>query len=78
VRDVAWCNNVGVMKDMIASCGEDKVLKIWKNEYTNQKNANLGSQWKLAFQQIYAEPVWKCAWSPVGFMLAVSSGDNST
>jgi hypothetical protein len=38
------------MKDMIASCGEDKVLKIWKNEYTNQKNANLGSQWKLAFQ----------------------------
>jgi len=43
VRDVAWCNNIGVMKDMIATCGEDKVLKIWRNDYTNQKNANIGT-----------------------------------
>ena len=35
VRDVAWCNNVGIMKDMIATCGEDKILRIWKNDYTN-------------------------------------------
>lgn len=61
---------------MIATCGEDKMLRIWKCEYINQKNAN--NQWRLAFQQPHNEPVWKCAWSPVGFMLAVSSGDNST
>ena len=35
VRDVAWCNNVGIMKDMIATVGEDKCLRIWKCEYTN-------------------------------------------
>ena len=35
VRDVAWCNNIGIMKDMIATVGEDKCLRIWKCEYTN-------------------------------------------
>ena len=37
VRDVAWCNNIGVMKDIIATCGEDQKLKIWKNDNTNNK-----------------------------------------
>lgn len=30
--------------------------------------------WDFSFK----EPVWRCSWSPVGFMLAVSSGDNQT
>ena len=66
------------MKDMIATCGEDQVLKIWKNEYINQKSSNMGSSWKLAWQLRFNEPVWKCGWSPVGFMVAVSSGENLT
>jgi len=37
VRDVAWSNNVGTMKDMIATCSEDKHLKIWKNEHSKAK-----------------------------------------
>ena len=49
VRDVAWCNNIGIMKDMIATVGEDKCLRIWKCEYTNQKASKLGQQWKLGF-----------------------------
>ena len=32
VRDVAWCNNVGTNNEMIASCDEDKKLKIWTKE----------------------------------------------
>ena len=36
VRDVAWCNNVGTQRDLIATCGEDKELKIWIN--SDQKN----------------------------------------
>lgn len=72
VRDVAWCNNVGIMKDLIATCGEDQKLKIWKNESSAQK----GATWKLAFETSFNEPCWKCSWSPVGFMLAVSCGDN--
>lgn len=35
IRDVDWCNNIGVMKDLIATCGEDQKLKIWKNDNTN-------------------------------------------
>jgi hypothetical protein len=32
VRDVAWCNNIGISNDLIATVGEDKKLKIWKCE----------------------------------------------
>jgi len=37
IRDVDWCNNIGVMKDLIATCGEEQILRIWKNDNTNQK-----------------------------------------
>ena len=76
VRDVAWCNNIGTTKDMIATCGEDKSLKIWKDEYMGPKK--MGNDWKLAFQHTFEEPCYKCDWSQVGFMLAVSSGENLT
>jgi len=33
VRDIAWCDNVGSTKDMIASVGEDKSINIWKREH---------------------------------------------
>ena len=67
------------MKDMIATVGEDKVLRIWKCEYVNQKQSKLGQElFKITFQTRFDEPVWKCGWSPVGFMLAVSTGDNVT
>ena len=32
VRDVAWCNNIGLSYDLIATVGEDQKLKIWKQE----------------------------------------------
>jgi WD40 repeat protein len=60
------------MKDVIATVGEDQKLKIWTNEHTNKD----ASGWKLSWEKSFAEPVWKCSWSPVGFMLAVSCGDN--
>lgn len=31
VRDVAWSNNIGLMHDTIATCSEDKTVKIWKH-----------------------------------------------
>lgn len=31
VRDVAWCSNIGLMHEMIASCSEDMTCKVWKN-----------------------------------------------
>lgn len=30
VRDVAWCDSIGLGYGMIASCAEDKVCKVWK------------------------------------------------
>ena len=32
----------------------------------------------MAYEKELQEPVWKCSWSPVGFLLAVSSGDHTT
>lgn len=63
------------MKDLIATCGEDQKLKIWKNETNNQK---AGVEWKLAFETSFNQPCWSCSWSQVGFMVAVSCGDNET
>ena len=31
VRDVAWCNNIGLANKMIATCS-DKICKVWKYE----------------------------------------------
>ncbi len=30
VRDVAWCNNIGLTQNIIASCSEDGKALIWK------------------------------------------------
>lgn len=72
VRDVAWCNNVGTQRDIIATCGEDNELKIWIWSPKSSKD------WQLAWSHEFKEPVWKCSWSQVGFMLGVSTGDNKT
>jgi len=37
VRDVAWCANIGLMHEMIASCSEDGTCKVWRSE-SNSKN----------------------------------------
>ena len=71
VRDVAWCNNNGTFSNLIATCGEDQKLKIWRSE-ENLKN----NSWVLVHEEDFQTPVWKCNWSPVGFMLAASSGEN--
>lgn len=30
IRDVAWCNNIGLPQDTVASCSEDQKVKIWR------------------------------------------------
>ena len=39
VRDVAWCNNIGLLYDMIATCSDDNILAIWK------KGTQKGDDW---------------------------------
>ena len=72
VRDVAWCCNIGLMSEMIASCSEDTTCKVWK------KDAKTDS-WKGEDVKIPEKenvPLWKVSWSLVGNMLAISGGDN--
>ncbi len=73
VRDVAWCSNIGLMQEMIASCSEDATCKVWVSEGGNKKGV-----WSLK-QEIKFDgnvPLWKVSWSQVGNMLAISGGDN--
>jgi len=47
VRDVAWCTNVGIMHELVATVGEDQKLKIWKLNYPSKGMA----QWEQIFCQ---------------------------
>ncbi len=69
VRDVAWCNNIGLVTDTIASCSEDKRVKIWRRELGKE-------EWVCKQDEDMHVPAWKVSWSPIGNMLAVSGGDN--
>ena len=53
VRDVAFSGNVGVSGDMIASCGEDEKVQIFKNE---------GEDWKTKEIQV-GVPAWRVSFS---------------
>ena len=80
VRDVAWCPNIGLMNEMIASCSEDGTCKVWVSQSVADQ-ANKGQQtlkWTQR-QEIRFDanvPLWKVSWSQVGNMLAISGGDN--
>jgi len=55
---VAWCNNIGLLYDTIASCGEDKKVKIWRRENAKDKWAEPKD---LGFD--FSVPLWKLSWS---------------
>ena len=67
VRDVSWCNNIGLLHDTIASCSEDQKVKIWRRDQ---------DKWEVKQEITIGVPAWKVSWSAVGNMLAVSGGDN--
>ena len=68
VRSVDWAKNIGLQSNMIAACSEDGLLAFYKSEngrdFEEEESINL---------QV---PLWKVSWSPVGHMLAVSTGEN--
>jgi protein transport protein SEC13 len=69
VRDVAWCNNIGLLHDTLASCSEDQKAKVWKRDSTTDR-------WEAKTEIAINAPAWKVSWSSVGNLLAVSGGDN--
>ena len=75
VRDVDWLKtapSAGFTGDYIASVSEDRRLRIWRKLAGEQ-------DWIIVFEnKEEVVPVWRCTWSPISCMLAVSYGDNST
>jgi protein transport protein SEC13 len=55
VRDVAWSNNIGLLHDTIASCSEDKKVKIWKQ--------TVKDKWEIKAELDIQSPAWKVSWS---------------
>ncbi|KXN72141.1 WD40 repeat-like protein [Conidiobolus coronatus NRRL 28638] len=72
VRDVAWAPNVGMPRNYIASCSQDKTVIIWTQDSPN-------SPWtKTALKaDRFPDVVWRVSWSLSGNILAVSCGDNT-
>lgn len=75
VRDVAWCNNIGLIQDTVASCSEDQKVKIWKRTPAPSSDPSK-DDWVQAAEININCPAWKVSWSQVGNLLAVSGGDN--
>jgi len=69
VRDVAWAPNTAMPYNIIASCGEDRIVAIWK-----QTEAQ--GPWTHTVVKVFETPVWRVSWSITGNVLAVSTGDH--
>jgi protein transport protein SEC13 len=67
IRDVAWAPGVGLPTNTIASCSEDKTVKIWVEK---------SGVWRLATTLTFDSKVWRVSWSLMGNILAVARGDN--
>ena len=59
VRDVAWCSNIGLIHEMIASCSEDATCKVWVSQGDGKKMAWIERQ-TIGFDGV---PLWKVSWS---------------
>jgi len=70
VRDVAWAPSIGLSKNYIASCSQDKSVIVWTRTE--------GEDWVKGELKgdSFGDVVWRVSWSPSGNILAVSCGDN--
>lgn len=68
VRDVACAPSLGLPRNTVASCSEDKTVAIWQKEQ--------GGTWRKSKELAFQHKVWRVSWSPMGCVLAVSQGDN--
>lgn len=69
VRDVAWCPTVALAHNVVASCGEDRLVNIWTDDGTR-------GAWRATPLPVFAAPVWRLSWNVTGNVLAVSTGDH--
>lgn len=70
VRDVSWAPSIGLPRNIIASCSQDRRVIIWSND------GSVGSNWTYKVLHTFDDVVWHVSWSVTGNILAVSGGDN--
>jgi len=68
VRDTAWAPSLGVERQVVASCGQDRRVIIW--------TLREGGSWVPKVLHTFEDVVWHVSWSVSGNILAVSGGDN--
>ena len=69
VRDVAWAPSVGLKRQLIASCSQDRRVIIWAND-------GAGTAWTPHELPTFSDVIWHVSWAVTGNILAVSGGDN--
>ena len=69
VRDVAWAPNTAMPYNIVASCSEDRTVRIWKQKSHDEA-------WTSILLATFDAPVWRVSWSVTGNVLAVSSADH--
>ncbi|MES1919586.1 GTPase-activating protein S13 [Bonamia ostreae] len=62
VTDVAWSPSTCGNKGTVASCSEDRTVKIWQND----------SEWAVSATVELNLPVCSVSWSPLGDLLAAT------
>jgi protein transport protein SEC13 len=68
VRDVAWSPNVGVPNRILATCSQDRTVKMYEQTEDG---------WNLLPQvPKFEEAVWRLSWNVSGTILAITTGDN--
>lgn len=70
VRDVAWAPAVGLQRQQIASCSQDRRVVLWTDQSAS------GAGWLPMQLATFPDVVWHVSWSVTGNVLAVSGGDN--
>ncbi|KAJ9470000.1 Protein transport protein SEC13 [Diplonema papillatum] len=70
IRDVQWAQNCGLPFDYIASCADDKVVLVWRQEMPDK-------DWKN--KQVGGSDLTPCrvSWSLTGSVLAISYEDHT-
>merc|ERR1711988_66262 len=73
VRDVAYSPALAMLKNILASGGQDSSVIFWEETRdTNQVPTGYRKVCQVGFPAV----VWRVSWSTTGLILAVSCGDN--
>jgi len=72
VRDVAWCPNMGLPSNMVASCSQDGTVAVWEEKAPGQWGHTV---LRMNNQDNFGCPTWSVSWSVTGTILSVTDDE---